>query len=165
MVIICNYLQHAHLCPQATLVRNGEAIKIIEPHKPNRPVSLQNCPWLCAHGFRFIMNHLPANICRSSNLHKFHLASKCYNLRLLFMRFRTRRRESKDWAGRWCIGGRGGSTGSWPFPEPSVSETVQAGKSGHIRGVNALHLTFDKRLDCNFYAIRHKNWIDASSLT
>ena len=42
MIIIRNYLQHEHLCPQATLVRNGEAVKIIEPHKPNRPVSSQN---------------------------------------------------------------------------------------------------------------------------
>ena len=67
MMIIHNYPQHEHLCPQATLVRNGEAVKIIEPHKPNRPVSLQNCQWLCVLGFRLIMNHLLANICRSSS--------------------------------------------------------------------------------------------------
>ena len=40
------------------------------------------------------------------------------------MHFRTRRRESKDWAGQWCTGEPGGSTGSWPFPEPSVSQSV-----------------------------------------
>ena len=66
-MIIHNYPQHEHLCPQATLVRNGEAVKIIEQHKPNRPVSLQNCQWLCVLGFRLIMNHLLANICRSSS--------------------------------------------------------------------------------------------------
>ena len=55
-----------------------------------------------------------------------------------------RRRESKDWAGRWCTGGRGGSTGSWPFPEPSVSETAQADISCHLRDVNTFLLT-----DCN----------------
>ena len=43
----------------------------------------------------------------------------------ILVHFRMRRRESRDWAGQWCTGGHGGSTGSWPFPEPSVSQSLK----------------------------------------